>query len=215
MGVENFSVNEFCYIRPSFIIVEVSVILQLKEKERCGCMSIGETYLKVVLERFTRVKADGDKTIAQLNNEQLHWAFNEDSNSIAVIVKHVSGNMISRWTDFLTTDGEKATRNRDDEFNDSIDSKEAILATWEKGWQVFLDVLQGLTEQDLLRSVMIRGQQHTVIDAIERQMAHYASHVGQIVYIGKQIKGDEWKTLSIPRGQSRAFTETMLKAHQK
>ncbi|MET4560224.1 hypothetical protein ABIA69_001368 [Lysinibacillus parviboronicapiens] len=178
-------------------------------------MSIGETYLKVVLERFTRVKADGDKTIAQLNNEQLHWAFNEDSNSIAVIVKHVSGNMISRWTDFLTTDGEKATRNRDDEFNVSIDSKEAILATWEKGWQVFLDVLQGLTEQDLLRSVMIRGQQHTVIDAIERQMAHYASHVGQIVYIGKQIKGDEWKTLSIPRGQSRAFTETMLKAHQK
>ncbi|MGE7090411.1 DUF1572 family protein [Lysinibacillus sp. NPDC048646] len=178
-------------------------------------MSMGETYLKVVIERFTSVKADGDQTIAQLNNEQLHWALNEDSNSIAVIVKHVSGNMISRWTNFLTTDGEKATRNRDDEFNDSIDWKEAILAMWEKGWKVFLDALQGLTEQDLLRIVTIRGQPHTVIDAIERQMAHYASHIGQIVYVGKQIKGDEWRTLSIPRGQSGAFTDAMLKAHQK
>ncbi|QDQ02528.1 DUF1572 domain-containing protein [Lysinibacillus fusiformis] len=178
-------------------------------------MSMGELYLKVVQERFTRVKADGDQTIAQLNNEQLHWAFNEDANSIAVIVKHVSGNMISRWSDFLTTDGEKSTRNRDDEFNDSLATKEAIIATWEKGWQVFLQALHGLTEQDLLRLVTIRGQQHTVIDAIERQMAHYASHVGQIVYVGKQIKGNQWKTLSIPRGQSQAFTDAMLKEQQK
>ncbi|MGE7839872.1 DUF1572 family protein [Lysinibacillus sp. NPDC093712] len=174
-------------------------------------MSMGETYLHVVLERFKSVKADGEKTIAQLDIEQLHWAFNEESNSIAVIVKHVSGNMISRWTDFLLTDGEKTTRNRDDEFIDSIDTKEELIAIWEKGWQVFFNALHSLTAEDLLANVTIRGQQHTVIDAIERQMAHYASHVGQIVYVGKQIKGDEWKTLSIPRGQSQAFTEAMIK----
>lgn len=174
-------------------------------------MSMGETYLHVVLERFKSVKADGDKTIAQLDIEQLHCAFNEESNSIAVIVKHVSGNMISRWTDFLLTDGEKTTRNRDDEFIDSIESKKELIAIWEKGWQVFLNALESLTTEDLLTNVTIRGQQHTVIDAIERQMAHYASHVGQIVYVGKQIKGNEWNTLSIPRGQSRAFTEAMIK----
>ncbi len=174
-------------------------------------MSMGETYLHVVLERFKSVKADGDKTIAQLDIEQLHWAFNEESNSIAVIVKHVSGNMISRWTDFLLTDGEKTTRNRDDEFIDSIESKKELIAFWEKGWKVFLNALESLTTEDLLTNVTIRGQQHTVIDAIERQMAHYASHVGQIVYVGKQIKGNEWNTLSIPRGQSRAFTEAMIK----
>ncbi len=175
-------------------------------------MSIGETYLKAVRERFKTIKADGDKAIAQLDIEQLHWAFNEESNSIAVIVKHVSGNMISRWTDFLTTDGEKTTRNRDEEFIDSIDTKEELLTIWEKGWQVFLDSLLSLTELDLMAHVFIRGQQHTVIDAIERQMAHYAAHVGQIIYVGKQIKGEEWKTLSIPRGQSQLFTEAMKKS---
>lgn len=175
-------------------------------------MSIGETYLKAVRERFKTIKADGDKAIAQLDIEQLHWAFNEESNSIAVIVKHVSGNMISRWTDFLTTDGEKTTRNRDEEFIDSIETKEELLTMWEKGWQVFLDSLLSLTEMDLMAHVFIRGQQHTVIDAIERQMAHYAAHVGQIIYVGKQIKGEEWKTLSIPRGQSQLFTEAMKKS---
>lgn len=175
-------------------------------------MSIGETYLKAVRERFKTIKADGDKAIAQLDIEQLHWAFNEESNSIAVIVKHVSGNMISRWTDFLTTDGEKTTRNRDEEFIDSIDTKEELLTIWEKGWQVFLDSLLSLTEMDLMAHVFIRGQQHTVIDAIERQMAHYAAHVGQIIYVGKQIKGEEWKTLSIPRGQSQLFTEAIKKS---
>lgn len=174
-------------------------------------MSLGITYLNVVQERFKLVKADGDKTLAQLDMEQLHWAFNEVSNSIAVIVKHVSGNMISRWTDFLTSDGEKKTRNRDDEFLDSIASKEELIAVWEKGWDVFLNTLNSLTEEDLLKNVTIRGQQHTVIDAIERQMAHYASHVGQITYVAKQIKGGEWQTLSIPRGQSQVYTEKIKK----
>ncbi|MGE7674754.1 DUF1572 family protein [Lysinibacillus sp. NPDC094403] len=178
-------------------------------------MTVAQTYLNVVQKRFRSIKEQGDKTLSQLDNEQLHWAFNEESNSIAVIVKHVSGNMISRWTDFLTTDGEKATRNRDDEFTDSLQSKEAVITVWEKGWQVFLDTLQGLTEADLQGFVTIRGEQHSVIDAIERQMSHYSLHVGQIVYIAKQLKGSEWQTLSIARGQSQAFTESMVKKHQQ
>ncbi|KOS64193.1 DUF1572 family protein [Lysinibacillus agricola] len=178
-------------------------------------MSIGEIYVNVVQKRFKSVKELGDKTLSQLDGEQLHWAFNEESNSIAIIVKHVSGNMISRWTDFLTSDGEKATRNRDDEFTDSLQTKEEVMAVWEKGWEVFLDALQKLTEADLQGFVTIRGEQHSVIDAIERQMAHYSQHVGQIVYIAKQLKGVEWQTLSIAKGQSQAFTESMLKKHQQ
>ena len=176
-------------------------------------MNIAETYLKVIQERFNVVKDLGDKTIAQLENEQLHWAFNEDS-SVAIIVKHVSGNMVSRWTDFLSTDGEKSTRNRDDEFIDNLTTKESLIVVWEKGWHVLFEALKQLTEVELLMFVTIRGEQHTVIEAIERQMAHYASHVGQIVYIGKQIKGEQWITLSIPKGQSQAFTEAVLKEHK-
>ncbi|MFT9816072.1 DUF1572 family protein [Lysinibacillus sp. NPDC056185] len=178
-------------------------------------MSMGQTYLNVIQKRFKSVKEQGDKTLIQLDHEQLHWAFNEESNSIAVIVKHVSGNMISRWTDFLTTDGEKAMRNRDGEFTDSLQTKEEVMMVWEKGWQVFLDALQGLTEADLQGFVTIRGERHSVIDAIERQMSHYSQHVGQIVYIAKQLKGSDWETLSIPKGQSQAFTESMVKKHQQ
>ncbi|KOS68793.1 hypothetical protein AEA09_09745 [Lysinibacillus contaminans] len=174
-------------------------------------MNIAETYLKVIQERFHAVKDLGDKTIAQLEHEQLHWSYNEDSNSVAVIVKHVSGNMVSRWTDFLTTDGEKSTRNRDDEFVDNLTTKEELIAVWEHGWQVLFEALKQLTEADLVKFVTIRGEKHTVIEAIERQVAHYASHVGQIVYVGKMIKGEQWKTLSIPKGQSQAFTEAKLK----
>jgi len=178
-------------------------------------MTIAHTYLQVVQKRFNNVKEQGDKALAQLEEAQLHWAYNEESNSIAVIVKHVSGNMISRWTDFLTTDGEKSTRNRDDEFMDSLHTKEAMLVAWEKGWQVFLEALASLTESDLQRYVTIRGEQLAVIDAIERQMAHYAQHVGQIIYIAKQVKGSAWQTLSIPKGQSQAFTESMLDKQQR
>ncbi len=185
------------------------------EKKGWGSMTtIAQTYLQVVQKRFQNVKELGDKALAQLEEEQLHWAYNEESNNIAVIVKHVSGNMISRWTNFLTTDGEKATRNRDDEFMDSLHTKESIIAVWEKGWQVFLDTLASLSESDLERHVTIRGEQLAVIDAIERQMAHYAQHVGQIIYIAKQVKGSEWQTLSIAKGESQAFTEAMLERNQ-
>lgn len=178
-------------------------------------MTIAQTYLQVVQKRFQSVKELGDKTLAQMEEAQLHWAYNEESNSIAVIVKHISGNMVSRWSDFLTTDGEKPTRNRDDEFEDSLYTKEAIISAWDKGWQVFLEALASLTESDLQGHVTIRGERLAVIDAIERQMAHYAQHVGQIIYIAKQVKGSDWQTLSIPKGQSQAFTEAMLDKHQR
>lgn len=176
-------------------------------------MNIEQIYLDVIGKRFNSLKEQGDKTLSQLNHEQYHWTINEESNSIAVIVKHISGNMISRWTDFLTTDGEKSTRNRDDEFIDSLTTEE-ILTAWEKGWQVFLDAIEQLTEADLEKVITIRGEQHSVIDAIERQMSHYAQHVGQIIYIAKQVTGSQWQTLSIPRGQSQSFTDEMVKKHQ-
>lgn len=179
-------------------------------------MTIAQTYLQVVQKRFKNVKELGDGALAQLEGAELHWAYNEESNSIAVIVKHVSGNMISRWTDFLTTDGEKTTRNRDDEFINSLNTKEAILAVWEEGWQVFLGALATITESDLQGHVTIRGEKLAVIDAIERQMAHYSQHIGQIIYIAKQLKGSDWQTLSIARGQSQAFNKAMLEnIHEK
>ncbi|MFA1736400.1 DUF1572 family protein [Lysinibacillus fusiformis] len=179
-------------------------------------MTIAQTYLQVVQKRFKNVKELGDGALAQLEGAELHWAYNEESNSIAVIVKHVSGNMISRWTDFLTTDGEKTTRNRDDEFINSLNTKEAILAVWEEGWQVFLGALATITESDLQGHVTIRGEKLAVIDAIERQMAHYSQHIGQIIYIAKQVKGSDWQTLSIARGQSQAFNKAMLEnIHEK
>jgi len=177
-------------------------------------MNFEQIYLDVISKRFKNLKEQGDKTLSQLNHEQFHWTINEESNSIAVIVKHISGNMISRWTDFLTTDGEKSTRNRDNEFIDSFTTSEEILTTWEKGWQVFLDAIEQLTEADLEKVITIRGEQHSVIDAIERQMSHYAQHVGQIIYIAKQVTGSQWQTLSIPRGQSQNFTDAMVKKHQ-
>lgn len=168
-------------------------------------MNLGNEYLKIVQERFESVKDLGDKTISQLAEKDIHWKLNEASNSIAIIAKHLSGNMISRWTDFLTTDGEKSTRNRDQEFEEDVTSKQEMINSWEKGWNTLFDALNSLENQDLLKNVMIRGERHTVLEAIERQMAHYAYHVGQIVYVGKQLKDENWKTLSIPKGKSEEY----------
>ena len=177
-------------------------------------MSLGNEYLKVVQERFTSVKSLGEKTISQLSEDDIHWIFNEASNSVAVIVKHVSGNMVSRWSDFLTTDGEKSDRNRDREFEVELLSKQELMTIWEKGWNALFEALNELSEQDLLKYVSIRGERHTVLEAIERQMAHYASHIGQIVFIGKQLKGEEWESLSIPVGKSEEYLQQMQKKHQ-
>ncbi|MFC5602832.1 DUF1572 family protein [Sporosarcina koreensis] len=173
-------------------------------------MSIGTEYLRVVRERFASIKGQGDKTFAQLDEDNFHWVLNDESNSIAILIQHVSGNMVSRWTDFLTTDGEKPDRNRDGEFETKRMSKEQLLACWQRGWGVFLGALESLNEQDLEKTVHIRGEAHSVIDAIERQMAHYAAHIGQIMFIGKQIKGEQWNSLSIPKGESDAYLQRML-----
>lgn len=177
-------------------------------------MDLGNEYLKIVRERFESVKDLGDKTINQLSEKDIHWKLNKASNSIAIIAKHLSGNMISRWSDFLTTDGEKSFRNRDQEFEDDVSSKQEMITIWEKGWKTLLDTLNGLENQDLLKNITIRGERHTVLEAIERQMAHYSYHVGQIVYIGKQLKDESWETLSIPKGKSEEYLQEKLKKHR-
>ena len=178
-------------------------------------LELGKEYLKIVIDRFQSVKILGDKTINQLSEQELHWSYNNESNSIAVIVKHVSGNMVSRWRDFLTTDGEKADRNREQEFIDDISGKSDIITYWEKGWKVLFDTLHSLDELDLIKNISIRGENHLVMEAIERQVAHYAYHVGQIVYIGKQLKGENWESLSIPRGKSEEYLKEMLKKQKR
>ncbi len=159
----------------------------------------------------------GEKTFSQLEDEQLFWQYNEESNSIAVIVKHLSGNMLSRWTDFLTTDGEKEWRDRDGEFENDLTSKQEMLDIWNKGWKVLLDTLNSLSESDLDKIIYIRNQGHTVLEAINRQLAHYPYHIGQIVFIGKMC-AQEWHSLSIPKGNSKdynaqKFSQEKHKAH--
>ncbi|MEK3887588.1 DUF1572 domain-containing protein [Bacillus sp. FSL K6-3431] len=177
-------------------------------------MNLGNEYLRVVRERFKDVKGLGDKTISQLSKEDIHWKLNEASNSVAAIAKHLSGNMVSRWSDFLISDGEKPYRNREQEFEDDISSKQELITVWERGWNSLFETLNGLDGQDLLKSVYIRGESHTVLEAIERQMAHYAYHIGQIVFIGKQLRDENWGSLSIPKGKSEEYLQRMLKRHE-
>lgn len=173
-------------------------------------------YLESVKKQFQYYKLLGDKTIEQLPSEKLFWQANQESNSIAINVKHLHGNMLSRWTDFLTTDGEKEWRQRDGEFENDIQSKEIVLELWNEGWQCLFDALNKLTEKDLTKIIYIRNQGHTVLEAINRQLAHYPYHVGQIVFIGKMILNDKWQTLSIPRGKSNTYnTEKFSKEKSK
>lgn len=169
--------------------------------------SLGSEYLQTAIKRLRYYKLLGEKTFEQLSDADFHYTPNEGSNSIAVIIQHVSGNMLSRWTNFLTEDGEKDWRSRDEEFEVHNYSKQQLIAMWEKGWVCFLDALVSLTEDDLLKTVYIRKDPLTVIDAINRQLAHYPYHVGQILYIGKMIKGAAWQSLSIEKGQSEAFNK--------
>ncbi|WP_256005669.1 DUF1572 domain-containing protein [Pedobacter deserti] len=161
-------------------------------------------YLESVLKQFLYYKMLGDRTFDQLTEEQLFMQHNPDSNSIATIVKHMAGNMLSRWTDFLTTDGEKPWRHRDAEFENDLGSKQEMLKLWEQGWIVLLDSLESLSDEDLSKIVYIRNERHTVMEAINRQLAHYPYHVGQIVFIGKMLASN-WQSLSIPKGNSAAF----------
>jgi hypothetical protein len=171
--------------------------------------SIGKTYLDSSVKRFLNYKELAEKTFEQLDEKDFHFCPNEESNSIAVIIQHMCGNMQSRWTNFLEEDGEKSWRNRDKEFEIQPLTLEQLLEVWEKGWTCVLTTLRSLREEDLLKTILIRSEPLSAIDAINRQLAHYPYHVGQIIYIGKLIKNDKWKSLSIPRKRSKEFNDQM------
>ncbi|WP_294208274.1 DUF1572 family protein [uncultured Chryseobacterium sp.] len=160
-------------------------------------------------KRFQYYKSLGDRTFAQLSEEQMFWQYNEESNSIAVIVKHIAGNMLSRWTDFLTEDGEKDWRNRDEEFINTFTTKNEILESWEKGWDCLFGALDQINDENIHATVYIRGEAHSVLDAVLRQLAHYPYHVGQIIYIAKMLKDENWNSLSVARNKSQEFNAEM------
>jgi hypothetical protein len=170
-------------------------------------------FIEPTVVEFRRIKDLGERAIAQLDERELNTALAPGANSVAVLVRHLAGNMRSRWTDFLTTDGEKPDRDRDSEFDETPLTRDALLERWNGGWQCLFDALARLTDADMGRTVIIRHEPHTVVQAIQRQVAHYAGHVHQIVMIGKCLKGDAWKTLSIPRGGSQAFNTKMADSY--
>jgi hypothetical protein len=157
------------------------------------------SYLADSLERFRGFKTMGERAMAQVSDDQLQVALDPESNSIAVIVKHLAGNMRSRWTDFLAADGEKPDRNRDSEFEAPPATRAALMELWESGWRAVFDALEPLTDADLVRTVYIRNEPHSVTQAINRQVAHYACHVGQIVFLAKHLAASKWTSLTIPR----------------
>lgn len=175
-------------------------------------------YLESSIKQFEYYKILGDKTFEQLSDEQLFWQYNSESNSIAIIVKHLWGNMLSRWTDLLTSDGEKEWRNRDAEFENDITTRAELLEKWNEGWACLFGTLKQLRPEDLESIIYIRNQGHTVMEAINRQLAHYPYHIGQIVFLGKMLCDGNWKSLSIPRGNSgqynaEKFAKDKSKAH--
>ncbi|MEO7768756.1 MAG: DUF1572 domain-containing protein [Ferruginibacter sp.] len=164
-------------------------------------------YIDSVKKQFSYYKMLGEKAMAQLPEEKLYWHYNGESNSIAVIVKHLWGNMLSRWTDFLATDGEKEWRNRNAEFYNDLQTREDLLAKWEQGWKCLFDAIDPLNSDDLGKEIFIRNMGHSVMEAINRQLAHYSYHVGQIVYIAKMACDHNWNSLSIPRGNSNEYNK--------
>ena len=172
-------------------------------------MSFVSEFLPEIIKRFKTYKALGDKTFEQLDDQDFFMQPSSESNSIAVIIQHMYGNAMSRWTNFLTEDGEKEWRKRDAEFEAMDITKQDLISFWNTGWNTMLQTLEALTEGDLDKTIYIRGEPHKVFDAILRQFAHYSYHVGQIVYLGRLYKGGEWKSLSIPKGQSIHFNQQM------
>ena len=164
-------------------------------------------YLDSVRKLFQYYRELGDKALAQIGDEHIHWHPSPESNSVAVIVKHLSGNMLSRFTDFLTTDGEKPWRDRDAEFEDDYADKAELLAAWNAGWECFFKAVNPLTENDLDKIVYIRNQGHTVMEALSRQLCHYPYHVGQLVYLCRILAAEHWQSLSIAKGASQAFND--------
>ncbi|HEV2279852.1 MAG TPA: DUF1572 domain-containing protein [Acidobacteriaceae bacterium] len=168
------------------------------------------SYVEDSLTLLVYSKKTAERAMAQVADEHLFASLDPESNSIAIIVKHMTGNMRSRWTDFLTSDGEKPDRDRDSEFEEPPATREAVLAAWEAGWSCLFSALQALTDDDLSRTVTIRGEPHSVLQAINRQVAHYSLHIGQIILLAKHFAGDRWQSLTIPRRASADYNRRVL-----
>jgi hypothetical protein len=178
--------------------------------------SFFEIYMASAVKQFAYYKHLGTKTMEALTLEEIHWKQRDSDNSIATLVKHLHGNMLSRWTDFLNSDGEKEWRERDAEFETVSEDVSTVMRWWEEGWAVLFDALESIQPQDVDRTVYIRNQGHSITDAVNRQLCHYAYHVGQMVLIGKMVKGENWESLSIPKGKSRDFNnEKFSKAQEQ
>jgi uncharacterized protein DUF1572 len=178
--------------------------------------NLAQHYLENAMAEFRSLKKQGERAMEQLDDEQFFVTPDAESNSVAIIVRHLAGNMRSRWVDFLTSDGEKPDRFRDQEFIIDANTKRAeVVEMWERGWRYVFDAVEALRPEDVMRTVMIRQEPHTVLKAINRQLTHYAGHVGQIVFLAKHLKSTEWKTLSVPRGQSEQFNQMMIELSQK
>ncbi len=174
-----------------------------------------KNYLADAIASFRNYKTMAEKALAQISDEEFFAAIDAEANSIAVIVKHIAGNLRSRWTDFLTSDGEKADRNRDTEFELMDDSRESLMKYWEAGWQTLFDPIEPLTVEDFGKFITIRGEPHTICEALNRQMTHYAYHVGQIVLLAKHFRSADWKTLSVPRNKSAEFNKFLAEREEK
>ena len=174
-----------------------------------------EHYRSDVLNSFRNYKKLADRAIDQVSDEEFFAVIDAESNSIAVIVKHIAGNLHSRWRDFLTTDGEKPDRDRDTEFEMVGDTRESLMEFWESGWQTLFDAIEPLTEDDFSKTVTIRGEPHSVVEAINRQLTHYSYHIGQIVFLAKHLRSSEWKTLSVPRHRSAEFNQHLADQQAK
>jgi len=173
--------------------------------------NLAKHYLENIIPEFRYLKKLGDRAMEQLDDEQFFITLDPESNSVAIIVKHLAGNMRSRWMDFLTSDGEKADRFRDQEFVvDANTKRDEVIDWWERGWRYVFDAIEPLSPEEVTRTVTIRQEPHTVLQAINRQLGHYTAHVGQIVFLAKHLKSTEWKTLSVPRGQSEQFNQKMV-----
>lgn len=171
-----------------------------------------DQYLESAKKQFTQYKLLGEKAMSQIPEEKLFWFYNSESNSVSTIVKHLWGNMLSRFTDFLNSDGEKPWRQREAEFDNDINTREDLMNRWNAGWACVFEAIAPLTSGDLNRIIYIRNEKHTVLDALNRQLTHYAYHVGQIVFLGKMICGEHWQSLSIPRGGTDRFNEEKFSA---
>jgi len=174
-----------------------------------------KNYHSDAVKSFRNYKKMAERAIEQVSDEEFFALIDAEANSIAVIVKHIAGNALSRWTDFLTSDGEKDFRNRDIEFELIDDTRESLMEFWERGWLALIDNLEPLTVDDFSRTITIRGEPHTIVEAVNRQMTHYAYHIGQIVLLAKHFKSAEWKTLSVPKNKSAEFNQFLAEKQAK